>query len=80
MAAARRRPLSRVSRDAQRGGGSGNFCRLDLDADYVRPLYLAGAAFDAAVGQYIALAAARQLLDEIKLGFELAFQTGASIA
>lgn len=59
---------------------SGNFCRLDLDAAYVRPLYLAGSAFDGVVGHHIGLAATHQLLEEIKLGFELAFQTGASIA
>jgi hypothetical protein len=32
-----------------------------------------------AYGHRIALATARELLDEIKLGFELAFQTGITI-
>lgn len=59
---------------------SGNFCRLDLDGSYVPPLGVAGAMFDAVVGHRIALQAARQLLDEIKTGFELAFQTGMTIA
>ncbi len=59
---------------------TGNFCRLDLDGAYVPPLGLAGAVFDSVVGHHIALAAARELLDEIKTGMELAFQTGAAIA
>lgn len=58
---------------------TGNFCRLDLDGAYVPPLGLAGAVFDSVVGHHIALAAARELLDEIKTGVELAFQTGATI-
>lgn len=60
--------------------GVGNFCRLDLDGSYVPPLGVAGAVFDAVVGHRIAVNAARQLLDEIKTGFELAFQTGVTIA
>ena len=59
---------------------AGNFCRLDLDGAYVPPLGLAGAVFDSVVGHHIALAAARELLDEIKTGLELAVQSGATIA
>jgi hypothetical protein len=57
----------------------GNFSRLDLDGSYAPPLGVAGAVFDAVVGHRIAIEAARRLLDEIKLGMELAFQTGAAI-
>lgn len=59
---------------------TGNYCRFDLDGAYEPPLGLAGAVFDHVVGHHIAVAAARQLLDEIKTGVELAFQTGATIA
>ena len=59
---------------------SGNFCRLDLDGAYIPPFGIAGAAFDAVLGHQIALAVARQLLDEIKIGIEFAFQTGLTIA
>jgi hypothetical protein len=59
---------------------TGNYCRIDLDGSYVPPLGVAGAVFDSVLGHRIALAAARELLDEIKLGLELAFQTGATIA
>jgi hypothetical protein len=59
---------------------TGNFCRFDLDGAYVPPLGLAGAVFDSVVGHHMALSAARELLDEIKTGVELAFQTGATIA
>jgi hypothetical protein len=58
---------------------TGNFCRFDLDGAYVPPLGLTGAVFDSVVGHHIALAAARELLDEIKTGVELAFQTGETI-
>jgi hypothetical protein len=58
----------------------GNFSRLDLDGAYDPPLGIAGAVFDAVVGHRIALTAARALLDEIKTGMELAFQTGATIS
>lgn len=59
---------------------TGMFSRLDLDGEYVPPLGVAGVVFDAVVGHRIALAAARQLLGEIKLGIEFAFQTGMTIA
>jgi hypothetical protein len=59
---------------------TGNYCHFDLDGAYVPPLGLAGAVFDSVVGHHIALTAARELLDEIKTGVELAFQTGATIA
>jgi hypothetical protein len=49
-----------------------NICRIDLDGHYQPPLGLAGAVFDAAIGHRIALGASRQLLDEIKTGFEMA--------
>jgi hypothetical protein len=55
---------------------TGNFCRIDLDGAYVPPLGLAGAVFDSVVGHNVALAAARELLDEIKTGLELTVQTG----
>lgn len=58
---------------------TGNFCRLDLDGAYVPPLGMAGAVFDAVVGHRIALGVARELLDEIKTGFEFAFQTGLTV-
>jgi hypothetical protein len=58
----------------------GNYCRLDLDGAYVPPLGLAGAVFDVVLGHRIAEAAARELLDDIRIGFELAFQTGATVA
>jgi hypothetical protein len=58
----------------------GNFCRLDLDGSYEPPLGMAGAMFDAVVGHRIAVATSRQLLDDIKTGFELAFQTGMTVA
>jgi hypothetical protein len=58
----------------------GNFCRLNLDGSYEPPLGFAGQLFDAVIGQRIALAACRQLLDDIKTSFELAFQTGMTIA
>jgi hypothetical protein len=70
-------PIFKGILSAEESGG--NFCRLDLDGAYEPPLGLAGAAFDAVVGHHIAVAAARTLLDEIKLGFEFAFQTGATI-
>jgi hypothetical protein len=57
----------------------GNFSRLDLDGAYDPPGGIAGAAFDAVVGHRIAVAGARQLLEEIKHGMELAFQTGATV-
>jgi hypothetical protein len=57
-----------------------NFCRLNLEGSYEPPLGIVGIAFDAVVGHRIALATARQLLDEIKTGFEFAFQTGMTIA
>jgi hypothetical protein len=57
----------------------GNYCRLDLDGAYEPPFGVAGAVFDAVAGHRIAVAAARQLLDDIKVGFELAFQTGATV-
>jgi hypothetical protein len=57
----------------------GNFSRLDLDGAYDPPLGIVGAAFDAVVGHRIAVAGARQLLEEIKNGMELAFQTGATV-
>jgi hypothetical protein len=59
---------------------SGNYCRLDLDGGYAPPLGLAGAVFDAVAGHRIAVAAARELLDDIRIGLEFAFQTGATIA
>lgn len=59
---------------------TGNYCRFDLDGAYAPPLGLAGAVFDSVVGHHIAVAAARELLNEIKTGVELAFQTGATIA
>jgi hypothetical protein len=58
----------------------GNFSRLDLDGSYDPPLGIAGALFDKVVGHRIALAAARALLDEIKTGMELAFQTGETVS
>jgi hypothetical protein len=58
----------------------GNFCRLDLDGAYMPPLGIAGAVFDAVVGHQIAVGVARQLLDEIKTGIQLAFQTGMTVA
>jgi hypothetical protein len=57
----------------------GNFCRLDLDGGYVPPLGLAGAVFDAVLGHRIAVAAARELLDDIRIGVEFVFQTGATL-
>jgi hypothetical protein len=57
----------------------GNFSRLDLDGSYDPPLGIAGVVFDAVIGHRIAVEAARKLLDEIKVGMELAFQTGAAI-
>jgi hypothetical protein len=58
----------------------GNFCRLNLDGSYEAPLGFAGQLFDAVVGQRIELAVCRQVLDDIKTAFELAFQTGMTIA
>ena len=58
----------------------GNFCRLDLDGKYEPPLGIAGQVFDHVVGHRIAITAARHLLEEIKTGFELAFQTGMTVA
>jgi hypothetical protein len=58
---------------------TGLFCRLDLDGSYVPPLGVAGVVFDAIVGHHIALAAARELLNEIKTGIELAYQTGMTV-
>jgi len=58
----------------------GNFSRIDLDGAYAPPLGVAGAMFDAVVGHHIATEVAKQLLGEIKMGFELAFQTGATVA
>jgi hypothetical protein len=60
--------------------GTGNFCRIDLDGTYVPPLGIAGAVFDAVAGHRIAVEAARQLLDEIRIGLEFAFQTGLTVA
>jgi hypothetical protein len=60
--------------------GVGNFCRFDLDGSYAPPLGLAGVVFDAVVGHHIAVEAARALLDEIRIGIELAFQTGMTVA
>jgi hypothetical protein len=57
----------------------GNFCRLDLDGTYEPPLNFAGQLFDAVVGHRVAIAACSQLLNDIKTGFELAFQTGMTI-
>jgi hypothetical protein len=59
---------------------TGNYCRLDLDGKYAPPFGLAGAVFDAVAGHSIAVATARELLDDIRIGLELAFQTGAAIA
>jgi hypothetical protein len=55
-------------------------CRLDLDGKYDPPLNIAGAVFDAIAGHRIAVEAARALLDEIRIGFEFAFQTGKTMA
>jgi hypothetical protein len=71
-------PIFKGTLSAEDTGG--NFCRLNLDGGYEPPLGIAGVVFDAVVGHRIAVAAARVLLDEIKLGFELAFQTGATIS
>lgn len=60
--------------------GAGNFCRFDLDGAYEPPLGLAGAVLDNVVGHHLAETAARLLLDEIKTGVELAFQTGATVS
>lgn len=60
-------------------GTGGNFCRLDLDGSYVPPFQLAGAVFDAVLGHRIAVAAARELLDDIRIGVEFVFQTGATL-
>jgi hypothetical protein len=59
---------------------AGNFCRLDLDGAYTPPLGLAGAAFDAMLGHRIAVEIARAFLDEIRIGIELPFQTGMTVA
>ena len=58
---------------------TGNYCRLDLDGTYAPPLGIAGVVFDAVLGHRIAVGAARQLLDEIRIGLELAFQTGMTV-
>lgn len=58
---------------------TGNYCRLDLDGKYEPPLGIAGVVFDAVLGHRIAVGAARQLLDEIRVGLELAFQTGMTV-
>ncbi|MGA2392379.1 MAG: hypothetical protein ABSH03_03390 [Candidatus Lustribacter sp.] len=57
----------------------GLFSRLDLDGTYEPPLGLAGLAFDAVLGHRLAVAAVRQLLSDLKLGFELAYQTGMTV-
>jgi hypothetical protein len=57
----------------------GVFSRLDLDGTYEPPLGLAGLAFDAVLGHRLAVAAVRQLLSDLKLGFELAYQTGMTV-
>ena len=54
---------------------TGNYCHIDLDGSYVPPLGVAGAVFDTVLGHHIAVAVARELLDEIKVGFELGFQS-----
>jgi hypothetical protein len=58
----------------------GKYCRIDLDGSYEPPLGLAGAAFDSVLGHHIAVAAARQLLAEIKTGLEEAFKSGITAA
>jgi hypothetical protein len=58
---------------------NGNYCRLDLNGSYVPPLGVAGAVFDVVAGHRMAEEAARALLDEIGIGLELAFQTGATV-
>jgi hypothetical protein len=58
---------------------TGNYCRLDLEGKYVPPLGFAGIVFDAVLGHRIAVAAARALLDEIRVGLEHAFQTGMTV-
>lgn len=57
----------------------GLFSRLDLDGTYEPPLGLAGLAFDAVLGHRLAIETARQFLGDVKLGFELAFQTGMTV-
>lgn len=57
----------------------GNFCRLDLDGSYAPPLGPAGALLDAAVGKRIAEAAIHDVLERLRTGVELAFQTGATV-
>ena len=56
-----------------------NYCRLELSGGYTPPLGIMGATFDAIAGHHIAVAVARELLDEIRIGFEFAFQTGLTM-
>lgn len=60
--------------------GGGNFSHLTLVGRYEAPDSFSGQLFDAVLGNRIALATCRQLLDDIKTGFEFAFQTGMTIA
>lgn len=57
-----------------------NVCRIDLEGSYEPPLGIAGAVFDAVVGHRIAVAGVRQLLDEIKTGFETAYHAARAVA
>jgi hypothetical protein len=56
----------------------GTYCRIDLDGSYEPPLGLAGVAFDSVLGHRIAVAAARELLAEIKTGLEQGFKSGVT--
>jgi len=47
-----------------------NACRLDLDGEYVPPGSIAGAAFDAMLGNRIAVATSRRLLESLRIAFE----------
>lgn len=58
----------------------GNYCRLDLNGSYLPPLGVAGKMFDSVIGHRLAVDAARELLDEIRIGVELAFMTGMHVA
>ena len=71
-------PVFRGTLSSEEVGG--NYSRLELIGSYVAPLGVAGAIFDAVVGHRIAQAVARRLLDDIRVGMEFAFQTGATIA
>ena len=79
MGSARRRTVPVLPGTLSVEESDGNFSRLDLDGSYETPPSFAGALFDAVIGQRIIFAACRQLLDRIKTGFELAFQTGMTI-